>query len=149
MQSPAPDSTPTASLAPAQLAWRLILVATLAGTVVLVLWCVEPRKALVPVCGFYRLTGLHCPGCGAIRATHELLHGRFASALTCNALWVLGWPLALYAGLSELLRLWHGRPLPGDLLAKRWLLVAGVVVAGAFGILRNIPAAPFTWLAPF
>ena len=66
------------------------------------LWWFDPAKMGLPLCSFHVLTGWDCPGCGATRATHELLHGRLAAAWHYNALWVLSWPVALYAALSEL-----------------------------------------------
>ena len=32
-----------------------------------------------PSCIFYQATGWYCPGCGGLRATHELLHGDVAA----------------------------------------------------------------------
>ena len=42
-----------------------------------------------PRCILYRMTGIYCPGCGALRASHQLIHGHFLTALRCNALLVL------------------------------------------------------------
>ena len=39
-----------------------------------------------PRCPFFALTGLKCPGCGAARAFHAVLHCRFAEALRFNAM---------------------------------------------------------------
>ncbi len=58
-----------------------------AGAAALVLFCFDPaRCAVYPVCTFHQLTGLDCPGCGSLRAMHQLLHGHFLSALHFNAL---------------------------------------------------------------
>ena len=94
------------------------------------------------------MTGLYCPGCGATRATHELLHGHLLAALHYNALWVSVLPLAAYAGVSEWLRRRAGWPLWGDLSRRRWpLLVLGVATL-LFFLLRNLPLYPLTLLAP-
>src|SRR5438067_2053494 len=45
-----------------------------------------------PKCAFYQSTGLLCPGCGSLRALHQLLHGHWAEALRFNALLVLFLP---------------------------------------------------------
>src|SRR5919108_2900402 len=37
-----------------------------------------------PVCPIYQWTGLLCPGCGATRALHALLHGELFAALSLN-----------------------------------------------------------------
>jgi hypothetical protein len=47
-----------------------------------------------PPCLFHSLTGLDCPGCGALRATHQLLHGNFKAALVLNPLFVALLPVA-------------------------------------------------------
>lgn len=127
---------------------RLLTLAGMVALAVGVLWWVDPRESRWPICGLYASTGWHCPGCGATRATHELLHGRLRSALSYNALWVLVAPLALYAGLSEAVRFVTGRPLPGNPFGRLWFIIALLVVATVFGILRNLPFEPFSLLAP-
>lgn len=102
----------------------------------------------MPVCGLYMTTGLYCPGCGATRATHELLHGRLLAALRDNGLWVLLLPLVVYLTASEMRRLLHGRPLPGNPGGKPRLLIAVAVIVVVFSVLRNIPFYPFIMLAP-
>jgi len=94
------------------------------------------------------MTGYYCPGCGATRATHHLLHGRLLKALDENALWVLSLPLVLYGAASEVRRAWCGRPLPGDIARQRWLILGFGAVVVLFGLLRNLPGEPFEWLAP-
>src|SRR5882762_3500779 len=45
-----------------------------------------------PVCQFYKTTGLLCPGCGSLRALHNLLHGHLAEAFRFNQLLFLSLP---------------------------------------------------------
>ena len=55
-----------------------------------------------PQCLFFKLTGWRCPGCGAQRAIHQLLHGNIAAAFRYNALLVCFIPpvaVLLTAGL--------------------------------------------------
>src|SRR5512138_2851634 len=70
------------------------------------------HSSFYPFCLFYKTTGLLCPGCGGLRATHQLLHGHVPEALHLNALFVLGIPLSLFV----VTRLWvakrHGQPRP-------------------------------------
>ncbi len=131
---------------------RQRIIAAVAGAVVLLglgaLWLVDPARWDLPLCGLYRLTGLYCPGCGATRATHELLHGRLLAALQDNALWVLGLPLVFYAAASEVRRQCRGRPLPGDLTRNRGVILGAGILVLLFGLLRNLPWEPFAWLAP-
>ncbi len=102
------------------------------------LWWFDPAELGLPLCSFHVLTGWDCPGCGATRATHELLHGRLAAAWRYNALWVLSWPVALYAALSELRVLCGRRPLPGDLARQSWFWVAVALTAVVFFVVRNL-----------
>ena len=93
--------------------------------------------ALLLVCPLHSLTGWYCPACGTTRALLELIRGHWAAALHLNPLAVCLMPPA--AGLL----LWRRRPrIPHGLW---WTMF---VLAAAFGIMRNIPAYPFTLLSP-
>jgi hypothetical protein len=127
--------------------WLVPLV-VLASAALILLWWFDPRQVAVPLCALHQVTGLHCPGCGATRATHELLHGRLLSALQNNALWVLSLPLVLYTVACETRRRIWGRELWGDPLRKPRLIALFVAAAVIFGVLRNVPCVPFTLLAP-
>lgn len=94
-----------------------------------------PSAAWLPKCPLHTLSGLHCPGCGMTRATHAMLHGDPLAAFRFNPLVMLLLPTGLAA--------WALRWKIGAKTA--WALAAAVL---AFGILRNIPAWPFTLLAP-
>ena len=104
-------------------------------------------QAFYPPCPLYSLTGVYCPGCGATRAVHALATGHLATAVHDNILLVAAVPV-----VAVLWALWLARAL-GRIesrrtpVPRRWVkaLVVGVV---AFGVLRNLPGAPFTWLAP-
>src|SRR5512140_1540078 len=70
--------------------WALALLGTAAA---LVLFSLDPATVgIYPVCYFHRLTGLQCPGCGGLRAAHQLLHGHVVAALRLNAFLVLCLP---------------------------------------------------------
>jgi hypothetical protein len=126
----------------------LLLMIVLAAFATWIVWQFNPADWNLPLCGFHVMTGLYCPGCGATRATHELLHGRVLAALHQNALWVTLLPLAGYMGASELRYALAGRPLWGDLSHRRWLLVALAAAAMLFFVIRNLPVYPCTLLAP-
>jgi hypothetical protein len=102
------------------------------------LWWFDPAEAHLPICRFRAMTGLDCPGCGATRATHELLHGRIAAAWRYNALWVLSLPLGAYMLVSELRTLSGRRPLPGDLSRRVSFWVSACGVAMVFFVVRNL-----------
>ncbi len=96
---------------------------------------------LFPSCAFHEVTGLYCPGCGSTRCLHSLLNGDMAAALGYNPLAVLAMPV-LAAGIflpTEKRRKWTGHPATG------WTMFFAIL---AFGLLRNLPAYPFSLLAP-
>jgi hypothetical protein len=47
---------------------------------------------------------LPCPGCGSLRAAHQLLHGNLSAAWALNKALLIGLPLAAAAGLFTFLR---------------------------------------------
>jgi hypothetical protein len=126
--------------------WTRLLPLLAAG--VALLWWLDPAQMPLPLCGLHALTGLYCPGCGATRATHALLHGHLMEALHDNALWVLSLPLALYAGLSEWRWQTAGRPLWGDPSHRPSLIAIVGAAALLFFVLRNVPVYPLVLLAP-
>jgi hypothetical protein len=68
--------------------------------------------AFYPPCLFKTIFGRSCPGCGSLRAMHQLLHGNFAAAWALNKPIVVGLPLAAIAGAINMLRR-RRRPLSG------------------------------------
>jgi hypothetical protein len=99
---------------------------------------VDPNTStLFPQCPLHAATGLDCPGCGATRATHALLHGDLTGALDHNALFVLALPLILLAMVN-----WFLRAAGRDVRPIRWsnwmTWVALVAVLGFF-LVRNLP----------
>lgn len=107
----------------------------------------DPNAAgsLFPPCLFLKFTGLYCPGCGLTRMLHALAHGDVARAFEMNAMVLAMLPaiallVANEASSRRFLPPFFARPLYD---AKAWLAV--VVL---FGVLRNLPWAPFDALAP-
>jgi len=95
------------------------------------------QHAFYPRCLFYRITGAKCPGCGGLRAMHQLLHGHIANAWHYNALVVLSLPLA---GLGAILYLL--KPDLAEKMHHRFLNSGALwVVAGAavlYAVIRNV-----------
>jgi hypothetical protein len=105
------------------------------------------NSSLFPPCPFLWLTGFYCPGCGSLRALHQLLHGNFGAAFALNPFAVLAFPFLVYGGASRVVFLLRGRYLSRMFLPGRliWTLCFAIVL---FGILRNLPIYPFHLLAP-
>lgn len=101
-----------------------------------------------PRCPLFVLTGLYCPGCGALRAGHALLHGHLGEALAFNPLVVVALPVLAYVLASRATEAFAGRRvLPRRQLPGRvtWAIVVSILL---FGAVRNLPFFPFTALAP-
>jgi len=112
----------------------------------IVLFACDPsRVPIYPVCLFHRLTGLNCPGCGSLRAMHQLLHGNFVAALHLNALLVVSLPLFAWVGFRVYRQTTIGAP---KIPVKPLWLWTYVGVALAFGILRELPSPIFAAWSP-
>jgi hypothetical protein len=100
-----------------------------------------------PICPLYALTGCACPGCGLTRGFHALFQGDVPAALGFNLLlpvWavIIGYvwvSLVLYAIRGKGLPMWPTNPT---------FLWTFMIVLLVFGVLRNIPAYPFSLLFP-
>ena len=103
------------------------------------------RAGFFPSCIYLATTGHWCPGCGGLRAVHELARGDLGAALGMNPVVVLlVIPLVLALLVAWWRAGWRGRAAPA---IPMWAAVALPVGLGAFWVLRNIPALePF--LAP-
>ncbi len=76
-----------------------------------VLFFFDPATAgFYPPCLFKTVFGAPCPGCGSLRAMHQLLHGNVAAAWTLNPTLMLAGPLAAAIGLFTLLRRFFSSP---------------------------------------
>lgn len=118
-----------------------------AAAVTVLLRNVDPNAAgnPLPPCPVYALTGLFCPGCGSTRCLHALVHFDLSGAMAMNPMLVISLPAVL------LLTLYGARLLPAG-----WVPLArqlcrpvawGVLLVG-YAVARNLPWAPFAWLAP-
>lgn len=116
-------------------AWVAVLAVGAAGAAML--FALNPETSrLFPPCPSRWLTGWHCPGCGTLRALHQLLNGNLMAAISFNPLAVLSMPLLAWMAFRPR---WVMHP------HAPWAVLAVVVV---YGVLRNIPAWPWHLLAP-
>jgi hypothetical protein len=113
-------------------AYRLLVIAALASwTVLLFLFDPETHPSFLS-CPFEALTGLFCPGCGAQRAVHDLLHLRMGEAFGHNAALVLAVPVL---GAQWAWKRWMHRDPAGDNRVV-WAWGGGLML---WGVLRNLP----------
>lgn len=100
-------------------------------------------------CPWLLLTGQYCPGCGGLRAVHDLAHGDLLAAATSNVVVVAAVPVAVLAWAGWLRARWSGRPWTSRLLSPRLrgpVLVSAVAFLAAFTLVRNLGVG--AWLAP-
>ena len=127
--------------------WKPALLALALSPCVAVLVVRDPADSgLFPPCPFLALTGLQCPGCGALRGLHQLLNGQLLAAVELNIVMVLALPFLTYTFLSTLARDVNAQRLPTVFVrpAWIWLLLGGIIL---FWVLRNLPVYPFSWFA--
>jgi hypothetical protein len=148
---PAPQPAPHAARPTtlARLADPLLLAAGL-SVAVAVLHVRDPHQSgSYGFCPWLLLTGSYCPGCGGLRAVHDLTDGDVAAALSSNLLVVTLIPVAVVAWVVWVRARWRGHRLSVPAAAKpaaksaAWGLAALVVT---FTLLRNLGFA--AWLAP-
>lgn len=106
-----------------------------------VFWFDPARAPFFPGCAFHRLTGWNCPGCGATRGLHALLHGRLTEAFHDNALL-----LAALFLVPLRAAFWFRSRSSGIPFLPLWCLWPLLTVAVVFAVLRNLPA--FAFLSP-
>lgn len=132
--------------------WFVLLVAGLAIGVGLIAWSMidlgnAEHARFAPRCVFHEATGLLCPGCGAGRALHRLLHGELWLAFGNNPYFVLFLPVAVIWAVMVGLGWAMGRRFAGPFIRARWIWVIFIGIM-LFWVLRNIPGPPFDLLRP-
>jgi len=114
--------------------------AALCFVAAVVLFFLDPSHVpIYPTCAFHRVTGLNCPGCGTLRAMHQLLHGHILTALHFNAFVVLSLPLFAWVAVRFIRHEMKGEP--RTVVRPLWMwCYLGLWLA--FGIVRELPV-PF------
>jgi hypothetical protein len=122
-----------------------LLAATAATGVAGLLAVVDPHEAgHYPSCPFLAVSGYYCPGCGSLRAIHDLALGDVGGALARNPLTVVVVVGLAIAWVVWVRRLWRGRP--RTWAAPPVVLYGLLTLVLAFWALRNVPG--WTWLSP-
>ena len=93
-----------------------------------------------PICPLYFLTGFYCPGCGSLRAIHDLTVGDIHGAFAMNPLIVVFIPFLLiyyiYKNLSK----------KENIFIPSWISLLCFAIIVLYWILRNVPG--FEFLGP-
>jgi hypothetical protein len=113
----------------------------------LVLFWFDPRQYhFYPICLLHQTTGLLCPGCGALRATHQLLHGHLTTAFRFNPVLIVFLPFFVWLGARCGHQLARSQKVSiGVRPIWLWLILTAVLVVS---VVRNLPGAPFAMLRP-
>ena len=108
------------------------------------------KGSLFPGCLFHATTGWWCPGCGLTRGVHSLLTLHPIEALGHNVFTPLAVIAIAGAWLAWALRTWMPHRTFRSVSAHtRSRIVATTATAlVVYGVLRNLPVAPFRSLAP-
>ena len=116
-----------------------------AGAILLLYFFVEPKNGNLPKCVFHELTDLYCPGCGVQRSFHALLNGHVLRAIDYNLMFILFLPMIIYFIINFLLDKKYS---PSSFIYTKKFSLSILLFVISFWVLRNIPVAPFNWLAP-
>jgi len=122
---------------------KFIAFFALAGLAAALLFLFDPAQIrALPLCPFRALTGLDCPGCGALRASHQILHGNLAAAFRLNPLVILFLPFLGYYLFRYCFAALSGKPYTEAVVRPVfiWMLLAVIIL---FWALRNTPLYPF------
>ncbi len=114
--------------------WSLLFVAGAAA--LLTLHFFPPGQyPIYPVCPLHQSTGLDCPGCGGLRAVHQLTNGNFAAAWQLNPIVFVLFPLVAYEVCVRLFL----KKARLSVLERPLLLISLGIVLLAFSLMRNLP----------
>jgi len=93
-----------------------------------------------PLCPTQALLGIDCPGCGALRGTHDLVTGNLAGALDQNILLIVFMPLMVVLWARWVGRAWRGSTPAvsrGEFRRRTSIMITVLVAVLAFGVIRN------------
>ena len=115
-----------------------IIAFTLLGIGIYYFYTNDPSsgEAIFVACISKTISGLDCPGCGAQRAFHELLHGNFIKAAQLNLLIYFFAPLLLFIFIKLLLKPFN-IILP-DIIISTKCFITIVALMILFTIIRNV-----------
>lgn len=134
-EPPPLPSSPPEDVSRLSVRFRLILAAAFVAGL-LFLHFFPGLLRLYPGCPWFRITGYYCPSCGGLRAVRSLAQGRIAEAARFNLVITL---LPLVVAMPG--RFWRWT-------MRRWFWGVALALFLLYGIVRNLPWAPFAVLAP-
>lgn len=131
------QQTPKENKATPRPSWRRIaFFAILAGAAILYFIFDPMQYRWMPKCLFHQFTGWECPGCGAQRMLHSLLHLDFREAFNANPFLLLSLPLLIFLVWLELRRRQHPRLYAS--VYSQTMIIATAAAIVVWTILRNL-----------
>lgn len=129
--------------------FQLALIYFLTALVVTILYSFNPAEHsnIYPPSLSREWGGFYCPGCGILRALHQLLHGNWQAALRLNPLFIICLPYFFYWIIPYFFQYFYGVNLYSIYHKNKQILVT-ITVCLVYGLLRNIPDPIFSWLVP-
>lgn len=113
------------------------------GAVLLMISFVDPSTpGYFPTCPFYAITGLDCPGCGALRCLHALIQGDLWQAADYNLMVVLALPYLAGCPVMALYRRVTNTPRWMPPSAIPWSVASLIIL---WWVARNLSA--LDWLS--
>ena len=103
-------------------------------------------SGLFPPCLFREITGYQCPGCGALRALHQMFNGHILAAASYNSLVFAALPFFFWILLSGAIsseRTMHLANIFNSRKTIGWAILSLVI----FGIIRNTDIYPLKLVA--
>jgi hypothetical protein len=97
-------------------------------------------------CPWLVLTGTACPGCGGLRAVHDLTRGDVAAAISSNALFMSSLPLLAALWTRTVVQRWRDERVALPPVFIAWAGGAAILLLLVFWVVRNLPFA--SYLAP-
>jgi len=130
---------------------NIILFKILLHIVVIVILCISffsipgESKLYLP-CYIRSITGFLCPICGSSRSLHALVHGNFLFAIRSNVFLVITICTGFLFYITTFVEKVFKKKVTVKISYKCGYIIT--VILMVYGIIRNIPYFPFTYLTP-
>ena len=103
-------------------------------------------SGLFPPCLFREITGYQCPGCGALRALHQMFNGHILAAASYNPLVLAALPFFFWILLSGAISSERAMHL-ANIFNSRKTIGLAILSLVIFGIIRNTDIYPLKLVA--
>lgn len=128
--------------------YKFLLLGLMLVPTLLIIFAFDPAHTrFFPPCHFKLITGFECPGCGSLRAIHQLLNGNFLAAIRLNPLMIIFLFIFFLVLISLLIKNKFTKSFL-SFLSRPYIPLAVLIIILVYWLLRNLPFYPFTLLGP-